>query len=468
MHSLKISGLVSVFILVAACVTVTAHDGQVASVSRADSQTAAQPARIPQYERYKTVISTPLRGLEVNADFSLIDNWSSFMRYHDNHVKGRERNDENMLAYYGDRIDVTKCALDLGRTDTNASSRERGQNLPSLVNRCHNMLAQLFRIDPAVNVSHYRQIIDYWVENDILTRANSLQAQQGNGGRDYAYALSSNVAKMMAHFALYHPLYAYPDDAMDSVVEMFEQFSASYNYYSPFQHESSYFSGLCNLSSPTSPQGTNDHCGSFNTRMAVGATLFGLEFGSQLVFDKGIQHTEIMLATFDEHKMYTSQIYRHDGLSYADQIGPAIDQLDYALEKAFGIDFANMPTVHGVTPGQVYQHLWTVANNPSLLIPYMNSRQRSDPSYYNNVPDYGGANMFSVISKIESGELSPQYIWQAFNERRYILTVPGLAREFQPALWRKWRPRLNVEDFDFGQRITGFSPLILREATGRY
>ena len=88
MHSLKISGLVSVFILVAACVTVTAHDGQVASVSRANSQTAAQPARIPQYERYKTVISTPLRGLEVNADFSLIDNWSSFMRYHDNHVKG--------------------------------------------------------------------------------------------------------------------------------------------------------------------------------------------------------------------------------------------------------------------------------------------------------------------------------------------------------------------------------------------
>lgn len=312
MHFLNISGLLSAFILLAACVTVAAQDEQVASVSQDNSQTATRPARILQYERYKTVISTPLRGLAVNADFNLIDNWSSFMRYHDNHVKGRERYDENMLSFYGDRIDVTKCAFDLGRTDTKASSRERDQNLPSLVNRCHNMLAQLFRINPAVNVSHYRQIIDYWLENDILTRANSLQTQQGSGGTDYAYALSSNVAKMMAHFALYHPLYAYPDDGMDKIVEMFEQFSASYNYYSPFQQRTQYFSGLCNLSSPTAPKGTNDHCGSFNTRMAVGATLFGLEFGSQLVFDKGIQHTEIMLATFDQHKMYTSQIYRHE------------------------------------------------------------------------------------------------------------------------------------------------------------
>ena len=84
------------------------------------------------------------------------------------------------------------------------------------------------------------------------------------------------------------------------------------------------------------------------------------------------------------------------------------------------------------------------------------------------MPDYDGANMFAVISRIESSELEPTYIWQAFNERRYILTVPGLAREFQPELWRKWKPRMNATDFDFGQRITGFSLLILREATVRY
>ena len=467
MSFLRISRCLLALVFLTACETTTSGALK-PIVAPVTTQTALRPARIPQYERYKTTIKTPLRDLQVDAGFTLVDDWSSFMRYHDEHVKGREGYDEKQLGFYSDRIDVSQCASDLGRTDTKASSKEPGQNLPSLVNRCHNMLAQLFRIDPAVNVSHYRQIIDYWLENGVLLRANSIQARQGREGADYAYALSSNLAKMMAHFALYHPLYDYSNDEMADVIEMFERFSASYNYYRPFQEQGQYFAELCNLSRPTVPKGTNDHCGSFNTRMAVGATLFGLEFGSQLVFDKGIQHTEIMLATFDEHKMYTSQIWRRDALSYADQIGPAIDQLDYALEKAFGIDFANMQTVHGVTPGEVYQHMWTVANNPALLKPYMNYKRRNDPHYYSNVPDYGGANMFSVISRIESGELAPTYVWQAFNERRYILTVPGLAREFQPELWRKWKSRMDVFDFDFGQRITGFSPLILREATGRY
>jgi hypothetical protein len=454
-------------VLVAACGS-TRPIAQELLIAPVMAQTSLRPARILQYERYKTVIKTPLRGLQVDAGFSLVDDWASFMLYHDKHVKGREGYDENALSYYGDKIDVSQCSSDLGSTDTKVSSKERDQNFPSLVNRCHNMLAQLFRIDPAVNVSNYRQIIDHWLDNDVLSRANIIQARQRREAADYAYALSSNVAKIMAHFALYHPLYDYSDDEMADVIKMFEKFTATYNYYLPFQEKGQYFAELCNLGRPTVPKGTNDHCGSFNTRMAVGATLFGLEFDSQLVFDKGIQHTEIMLATFDQYKMYTSQIWRHDALSYTDQIGPAIDQLDYALEKAFGIDFANMQTVHDVTPGEVYRHLWTVANNPALLKPYMNYKRRNDPNYYSNVPDYDGANMFSVISKIESHELEPTYIWQAFNERRYVLTVPGLAREFQPDLWRKWKPRMNAIDFDFGQRITGFSPLILREATARY
>ena len=104
--------------------------------------------------------------------------------------------------------------------------------------------------------------------------------------------------------------------------------------------------------------------------MAVGATLFGIEFGNQVIFDKGIQHVEVMLATFDKNKMYTSQTFRHDGLSYADQVNPAIEQLDYAFDKAFGIDFANMKNIHGVSAGEVYQHIWEVANNPALLLPY--------------------------------------------------------------------------------------------------
>ena len=226
--------------LLAACEPTTS-DAQEPVVAPVMAQTSLRPARILQYGRYKTVIRTPLRDLPVDSGFTLVDDWASFMRYHDTHVKGREGYDENMLAYYGEKIDVNQCSSELGRTDTKASSKERDQNFPSLVNRCHNMLAQLFRIDPAVNVSHYRQIIDYWLENGVLPRANSIQARQGREGADYAYAFSSNVAKMMAHFALYHPLYGYSDNEMADVIEMFEKFSATYNYYRPFQEQGPYF-----------------------------------------------------------------------------------------------------------------------------------------------------------------------------------------------------------------------------------
>ena len=202
--------------------------------------------------------------------------------------------------------------------------------------------------------------------------------------------------------------------------------------------------------------------------MAVGATLLGIELGNQVIFDKGIQHVEVMLATFDSNKMYTSQIWRHDGLSYADQVNPAIDQLDYAFDKAFGIDFANLKNAHGVTPGEIYQHMWEVANDPSLLLPYMNYKKRLDPHFYENTNDYNGQDMFEVIRDIETGEKKPEYIWQAFNERRYILSAPALAREFQPELWRKWKNRVQFGDYDYGGHITGFSPLVLRNSTQRF
>lgn len=427
-----------------------------------------KPAHNPQYAAYQAQIETALRGLSVRDDFTLVDDPGALMQYHARHITGRESRYGGMLSFYGNQIDVSQCSADLGRTNSKASSKISGQNLPSIVNRCHNMLAQLFRMDPVQNVGQYRAIVDYWLANDILINANAIQSRMGAEATDYAYALSSNVAKVMAHMAVYHRLYGYSDSEMQQVVSMFEEFAATYDYSRPFRLKGDYFAKVCNLSRPVVPEGTNDHCGSFNTRMAVGATLFGLEFGSQLIFDKGIQHTEIMLATFDKNKMYTSQIWRHDGLSYADQIGPAIDQLDYALDKAFGIDFADMQNIHGVTPGEVYQHLWTVANDPTLLLPYMNAKRRLDPHYYSNVADYDGANMFTVIRRMESGELPRDYNWQAFNERRYILTVPGLAKEFQPDLWRKWRPRIEIGDYDFGQRITGFSVLILRQATQRW
>ena len=72
--------------------------------------------------------------------------------------------------------------------------------------------------------------------------------------------------------------------------------------------------------------------------------------------------------------------------------------------------------------------------------------------------------MFKVIKDIETGKRKPSYVWQAFNEKRYILGSPGLAKEFQPELWQKRKKYIRMTDYDYGGHIAGFSPLIIRMA----
>ena len=410
-----------------------------------------KPATNPQHARYSRFIKTPLRDFTVPSDFTLVDNWASFMAYHQRVIAGKYQEDDH---FYSDQIDFGKCVEDLGTTVTTKSAKSRNESIVSVSAKCHAMLAHKFNNDPKRNVSLYRDVLTYWMDNNILQSANRLQARQ-SFQPDYSYAINSSTAKMMAHYALYHRLYGFDAATHSRVVDMFESFAANYRYFPAHQDAGSYFTKLCSLKTPK-VVGGNDHCGSWNTRIAVGATLFGLEFGSQTLFDKGVQHIEIMLAMFDENHMYTSQIGRGtEGLSYADQVGPAIDQLDYAFQKAFGFDFANMETVHGTTPAKVYQHMWTVANQPWLMLPYYDPD--SDPS-----SRYRGE-FRALVRDIQNGEKSPTVVWQAFNERRYIMTVPGLAARYHPELFKKHRPRIGPVDFEFGNRVTGFSVLALRE-----
>ena len=422
-----------------------------------------RPKNLPNHQRYRNIIRTSLRDLKVNKKMSLVDDFEKLMSYHKQHTIYKDDENSGPVEWYSNMINFQECVPDLSRTNTMRGSKN-APNFGAFTNFCHNMIAHQFHINPTKNISHYKRIIDFWLENKTLENANSIQKAMGKESYNYAYALSTNVAKVMAHFSIYHPLYKYSATQMQNIEKMFETFARTYDYYSAFVGHGQFWTTLCNLKNPTTPKGANDHCGSFNTRMAVGATLLGIELGNQVIFDKGIQHVEIMLATFDKHKTYTSQIYRHDGLAYADQVNPAIDQLDYAIQKAFGIDFANMKNLHGVSPGEVYQHIWNIANDPTLLLPYMRYKHRNDPHFYENVSDYNGQNMFKVIKDIETGKRKPSYVWQAFNEKRYILGSPGLAKEFQPELWQKRKKYIRMTDYDYGGHIAGFSPLIIRMA----
>jgi len=425
--------------------------------SNAESPTGLmrEPARNPQWHRYETQIATPLRALRVPSDFTLVENWTDLMQVHDRRLTGDFDEESH---YYSSRIDFDKCVADLSSTTTTTSSISGDEGVVPISAMCHSMLGARFNNNPKKYAGYYRQILLNWLTEGTLHNANRLQARSPQPN-DYAYALQSNVAKVMGHYAIYHRLYGLDNASHEAVVRMMEDFVASYDYYWAFRKMGPYFAKLCDLRRPRVVAG-NNHCGSFNTRMAVGATLFGLEFENQTVFDKGVQNTEIMLAMFDENAMYTSQIRRgREGLSYADQVNPAIDQLDFAYHKAFGIDFANMRTVHGTTPGSVYEKMLKVAYNPALMLPYYDPDSDPTARYRGEFRD--------MIKDIQAGSRPPQDVWEAFQERRYILSAPSLARRYHPELFDKYWGVKNKFDYDFGNHITGFSPLTVREADWR-
>jgi hypothetical protein len=439
------------------------HDAlQLLGVTRAPvdvehhSARTLSPAHNPQWQDYSDAIVSPLRGLTVPSNFTLVEDWSTLMSVHMTHLSGQY---DVASHFYAPRIDFDRCVDDLSSTTSTTSSRSGQEGVVPISAMCHAMLATRFNNNPSRYASSYANILLNWLDQSTLKNANYLQSRFPNRPNDFNYALYSNVAKVMAHYALYHRLYEFDDLTHAAIVQMLEEFVSTYEYYPAYQRMGQYYSLLCDLSR-AEVIGGNDFCGSWNTRMAVGATLFGLEFESQVIFDKGIQHIEIMLAMFDQNAMYAAQIGRgREGLSYADQVNPAIDQLDFAFEKAFGIDFANMETVHGTTPGLVYQTMLKVANNPELMLPYYNPDSDPTARYRGEFRD--------MVAEIENGQRPVQDVWEAFSERRYILTVPGLAREFHPELFSSYWGQRNKFDYEFGNRITGFSILTLREASWR-
>lgn len=421
-------------------------------VADTTQQSASSPARNPQWYNYRNYIKSPLRDLRVPANFTLIQDWDALMRVHASRLTGRY--DETSL-YYSTRIDFDHCIEDLSATNTTRSSRSGEEGVVPISAMCHSLLGDRFNNNPAKYALYYRQILLNWLTEDTLKNANRLQARF-SPGNDYAYALQSNVAKVMAHYAIYHRLYDIPNEQHVAIVHMMEDFVATYEFYPAFKKLGPYFIKGCDLRNAR-VLGGNDFCGSWNTRMAVGATMFGLEFESQLVFDKGIQNTEIMLGMFDKNAMYTAQIGRGmEGLAYARQVLPAIDQIDFALKRAFGFDFAGMVNIHGTTPGEVYKHMLDVAYDPSLMLPYYNAE--SDPS-----ARYRGY-FKDVVSEISAGSRPPQDVWGAFQESQYFLTAPGLARRYYPDLFAKYWPQRSRNDYEIGNFVTGFSALTVRES----
>ena len=438
-------------------------------------------ANDPQYERYEAKIRTPLRGLTVPDQFSLIDDFDAFMAWHEKYTTGRYPDDSGKIQYQRERgltlihcLDDAKTlvgtrSLTEGEGSYEGNSRARYKRQYSKVQgQCEDVLNQQFLHDPHFGSEQYAEILRYWSENGVLDSINRTAAKipVSNSARTtFAYAAWSRVGFSMAHYALYHRLYGLSETEVRQVDLMFTGFVENFDYYKNFRSSGPSFQKVCNLTerATVGPNSTNDHCGSANLRIAVGAVLYGLEFNNQRVFDYGIRRLEIVLATFDKSNAYTAQIFRGMmALGYARQVIKELDKFDYAFQKAFGIDFSEMETVHGSTPTKVYLELLDFANDPQRLLEYFGRNGYGT--------DRRGGNLKATLAKIEKGEEDPSAVWEAFNLNDYYLYGGQMAADHYPEQFFKLLHCTagdRVKYVNDASVSTGFNNLILRQGTGQ-
>ena len=433
----------------------------------------------PQYENYKDKIKTPLRQLKVPSDFSLIDDFESFIAWHDEFTTGQFPDTIDWLAQLTEKnIDVERCNDDAKQLSTTTALENAAENswfnhnnvkyeFVQAQTLCANALAQKFMNNPTVGVAAYAEILKYWQKNNILSSINETtkRVPTANSSRtSFTYATRSRVGHSLAHYAVYHRLYGLNQKEHNLIDEMFSEFVKNYDYYYAFKTSEPFLKNLCQLDKRATvpPDTTNDHCGSAALRLAVGATLYGLEFNNQIVFDFGIQLVEIALATFDENKAYTAQIFRGMlALGYARQIISELDKLDYAFEKAFGLNFSEMPTPHGPTPQDVYLEMLNFASNPIKLADYFKTNGYGF--------DGRGGDFEENIEKYREGEIENTVFWEAFNLRDYYLLGGKMAFE---NFNKEFRHFLKTSPADSkwgiqGSINVGINNLVLRQATGQ-
>ena len=435
---------------------------------------AARPklkkSRHRQHAKYAKHIATPFRNLKVNKSFTLIDDFNSFMGFHESELKGKlddSKGSFNIRRNQG--FDFNFCVEDFITTTTKKANPSKGvQNVGAY---CGQMISQRFLNNPESGLEHYRKIILGWLENGIVQNPNAFSKKVPNKlMSEWPYAISSNVPNILSHYAIYHRLYSFDQFTHQRILRMGEAFYAQWDYYPELiKGGGDYKRKLCNLKSQTKVVlGTNDHCGSFSFRMATGGIYFGLEFNSQIAFDTGIRHLEVMLATFNKDAVFAAQAHRGIcAVGYMKQFPPHIELIHYAFLKAFGIDFINIKNINGVTPSEVYTKLWKIAHDPlETVVKYWNGFDQM------NCSD-NGKNQAEMVAQLKKDPNSYSDIWNGFNYQDFLLASPILAQGVLPSEWSamdkkynqlgKWLS-VNISGNDY----MGISPYLLQLALGNF
>ena len=422
-----------------------------------------------QHARYSKHIATPFRDLKVSKDFTLIDDFDSFMGFHKSELEGKLDDSKGFFNIRRNQgIDFNFCVEDFITTTTKKANPSVGvQNVTAY---CGQMISQRFLNNTENGIKNYKKIILGWLDNGIVNNPNKLGKKLSQKVMDeWPYAISSNVPNILTHYALYHKLYNFSSSIHQDIIQMGEAFYTQWDYYQPIIRGMPYKQKLCNLKSQYKVVvGTNDHCGSFNARMATGGIYFGLEFSNQLAFDTGIRHLEIMLATFNEDAVYAAQAHRGIcAVGYMKQFPPHIELIHYAFLKAFDIDFINIKNINGVTPSEVYSKLWTIAHDPlETVVKYWNKHDQMGCSK-------NGKNQAAMVKQLKIDPNSYSDIWNGFNYQDFLLASPILAQRVLTDEWSKMDKTYtqfgNLLSVNIsGNDLMGISPYLLQLSLGNF
>ena len=415
------------------------------------SQQKFKKSRHIQHARYSKHIATPFRDLKVSADFRLIDDFDSFMDIHKSELEGKLIDSKGFFNFRRNQgIDFNFCLDDLVSTTSKKANPSVG--VQNVTINCAQMISQRFLNNAEIGIKNYQKIILGWLDNGIVHNPNKFgEKLPQKMMNEWPYAISSNVPQILTHYALYHKLYGFSSSIHQNIIQMGESFYTQWDYYPLRIRQGSFMQKLCNLKSQYKVVvESNDHCGSYNARMATGGIYFGLEFNSQLAFDTGIRHLEIMLATFNKDAVYAAQAHRGIcAVGYMKQFPPHFELVHYAFQKAYGIDFINTKNINGVTPAEAYLKLWKIAHDPlETVVKYWNGFDQMNCS--NN-----GKNQAAMVAQLKKDPSSYQDIWNGFNYADFLLSSPVLARQKLPKEWESLFNSSSEKGNDIFQTVAG-------------
>jgi hypothetical protein len=365
-------------------------------------------------------------------------------------------------------INFDKCVKDFIQTTSNKSNPTMPMH--GVTAYCGNMISQRFLNNPETGIENYRKILLGWLENGIIENPNKFgKLLSEKVMREWTFGISNNVPNILTHYALYHQLYNFDQQIHQSILNMGEAFYTQWDYYPLIIRGSSFSQKLCNLKSQYKVVvGSNNHCGTFNASMATGGIYFGLEFNSQLAFDTGIRHLEIMLATFNKDGVFTAHAQRGIcALGYMKEFTPQFELIHYAFSKAYRIDFINTKNINGVTPAQAYLRLWKIAHDPlETVVKYWQGYDQMGCSR-------NGKNQASMVAQLKKDPSTYKDFWNGFNYEDFLLKSPILAKQVLPHEWKEMDKSYVREGFVgevviSGNHIVGISPYLLQLALGNF